>query len=41
MDDDRMTMKKISGSVSFYMKVTQGLEVTETSYTTEGIYYKK
>lgn len=36
-----MSMNKISGLVSFSMKVTQGLDVTETNYDTSGILYKK
>ena len=36
-----MSMNKISGLVSFCMKVTQGLDVTETNYETSGILYKK
>ena len=34
MDDGRMVMSKITGVVNFHMKLTQGLEVTETSYET-------
>ena len=41
MDDGRMVMSKITGVVNFHMKLTQGLEVTETSYETQGKYYKK
>ncbi|MBQ8992655.1 MAG: DUF1934 domain-containing protein [Turicibacter sp.] len=41
MDDDKMSMNKIAGIVSFSMKVTLGLEVTETNYQTSGILYKK
>lgn len=41
MDDGKMSMNKISGSVSFSMKVTQGLDVTQTNYDTSGILYKK
>lgn len=41
MDDGKMSMNKISGLVSFSMKVTQGLDVTETNYDTSGILYKK
>lgn len=36
-----MSMNKISGLVSFYMKVTNGLDVTETNYETSGTLYKK
>lgn len=36
-----MSMNKISGLVSFSMKVTQGLDVTQTNYDTSGILYKK
>ena len=36
-----MSMNKIAGIVSFSMKVTLGLEVTETNYQTSGILYKK
>ena len=36
-----MSMNKISGLVSFCMKVIQGLDVTETNYETSGILYKK
>ena len=41
MDDGKMSMNKISGLVSFCMKVIQGLDVTETNYETSGILYKK
>ena len=41
MDDGKMSMNKISGTVSFFMKVTNGLAVTETNYNTSGILYKK
>ena len=34
-----MSMNKISGLVSFCMKVIQGLDVTETNY--EGFFIKK
>ena len=36
-----MNTNKISGSLSFHMKLTQGLDVTETKFDTSAILYKK
>lgn len=36
-----MSMNKITGFVSFFLKVTQGLEAVETNYEVSGILYKK
>lgn len=36
-----MNTNKNSGSLSFYMKLTQGLDVTETKFDTSAILYKK
>ena len=41
MDDDKMSTNKISGLVSFHMKLTQGLDVTETKFDTSATLYKK
>ena len=41
MDDGKMNMNKMSGQVSFYLKLKQGLEVIETNYEALGILYKK
>ena len=36
-----MNMNKIAGLLSFSMKVTLGLDVTETNFHTSAILYKK
>ena len=36
-----MSTNKISGLVSFHMKLTQGLDVTETKFDTSATLYKK
>lgn len=36
-----MNTNKISGSLSFHMKLTQGLDITETKYETSATLYRK